>query len=194
MGAVVGPALRHAEERDALRVVQRHPQQQVRERQVREQLPLLHEALQVGDGVVVQVGAGGEDVGERGHRRPRLPRRDGVLVRGRSPGLGSCRFRARMCPRRHEGEPHARPTDRPTTGTADDGPLPVGPAVAALALLAIPLVVLLIVPLYARRGPELLGFPFFYWFQLAMVVVASLLTFAAYSIVQRARRGKGGPR
>ena len=73
-------------------------------------------------------------------------------------------------------------------------PLPLGAALAAGGLLLIPIVVLLIVPLYARRGPELLGFPFFYWFQLAMVVVASLLTLAAYSIVQRARRGKGGPR
>jgi hypothetical protein len=87
--------------------------------------------------------------------------------------------------------PDPRP-DRPQA--PGRGPLPVGPAVAALVLLAIPLVVLLIVPLYARRGPELFGFPFFYWFQLAMVVVASLLTMAAFTIVQRARRGKGGQR
>lgn len=73
-------------------------------------------------------------------------------------------------------------------------PLPAGPAVAAVVLLLIPVVVLLIVPIYARRGPELLGFPFFYWFQMAAVVGASVLTFAAYLIVQRARRGRGDRR
>ena len=76
----------------------------------------------------------------------------------------------------------------------DKRPLPVGPAVAALVLLAIPVVVLLIVPLYAREKPELLGFPFFYWFQLAAVIGASVLTFAAYVVVQSARRGRGGRR
>lgn len=69
-------------------------------------------------------------------------------------------------------------------------PLPPGPALAAAVLLLIPIVALLVVPLYARRGPELLGFPFFYWFQLAAVVAASALTLAAYTIVQRARRGR----
>jgi membrane protein implicated in regulation of membrane protease activity len=70
-------------------------------------------------------------------------------------------------------------------------PLPVGVAVAALVLLAVPVVVLLIVPLYARSAPELWGFPFFYWFQMAMVVAASILTYIAYALVQNARRGKG---
>ena len=77
---------------------------------------------------------------------------------------------------------------------ADKRPLPPGPAIPALVLLAIPIVVLLIVPLYARQGPEFLGFPFFYWFQLLMVVVASALTYTAYVIVQRARRGRGNRR
>ncbi|MHA3701885.1 DUF3311 domain-containing protein [Jatrophihabitans sp. YIM 134969] len=84
-----------------------------------------------------------------------------------------------------------RSTDQPPP---DKRPLPVGPALAAVVLLAIPVVVLVIVPLYAREDPRLLGFPFFYWFQLLMVVVASLLTYAAYVIVQRARRGRGGRR
>lgn len=76
----------------------------------------------------------------------------------------------------------------------DKRPLAAGPAVAAIVLLAIPVVVLCIVPLYARKGPELLGFPFFYWFQLAAVIGASILTFAAYTVVQRARRPRGGRR
>ena len=87
-------------------------------------------------------------------------------------------------------------SDPRTTDPAPPGkrPLPPGPAVAAGVLLAIPVVVLLIVPLYAHKGPELLGFPFFYWFQLLMVVVASLLTYLAYTIVHRARRDRGDRR
>jgi membrane protein implicated in regulation of membrane protease activity len=84
-----------------------------------------------------------------------------------------------------------RKSDQPPP---DKRPLPVGPAVAAGILLLIPVVVLLIVPLYAKESPTLLGFPFFYWFQLLMVIVASVLTYAAYTIVQRARRGRGGRR
>jgi membrane protein implicated in regulation of membrane protease activity len=82
-------------------------------------------------------------------------------------------------------EPDPRPGHRP---------LPVGVAVVALVLLAIPVVLLLIVPLYARSTPELWGFPFFYWFQMLMVIVASVLTYLAYALVQNARRGKGGDR
>ena len=43
-------------------------------------------------------------------------------------------------------------------------------------LLAPALVLPLWVPLYDRTDPTLLGFPFFYWFQLAFIGVAVLLT------------------
>ena len=54
-------------------------------------------------------------------------------------------------------------------------------------LLAIPLLALLLVPIYARSGPELLGFPFFYWYQLGWVFLTAGCTHAAYAVIQRAR-------
>jgi hypothetical protein len=50
-------------------------------------------------------------------------------------------------------------------------------------LLAIPFLGLLYPPLYAKHDPELFGFPFFYWYQLAWVPVTALLTFAVYKKV-----------
>jgi hypothetical protein len=54
-------------------------------------------------------------------------------------------------------------------------------------LLAIPLLALLLVPIYSRSGPELLGFPFFYWYQFAWVFLAAGFTHSAYVVIQRAR-------
>jgi hypothetical protein len=52
-------------------------------------------------------------------------------------------------------------------------------------LLVPPFVGLLYPPLYAKHDPELFGFPFFYWYQLAWVPVAALLTWAVYRAVRR---------
>ncbi len=46
----------------------------------------------------------------------------------------------------------------------------------------------LCVPLYDRLEPELFGFPFFYWFQLAMIGVAVVLTAAALVVANRVTR------
>ena len=54
-------------------------------------------------------------------------------------------------------------------------------------LLAIPCLALLLVPIYARSGPHLLGFPFFYWYQFLWVFLAAGFTHAAYVVIQRAR-------
>jgi hypothetical protein len=62
-----------------------------------------------------------------------------------------------------------------------------GVAVAAAILLAIPIVALLWVPFYARKSPELWGFPFFYWYQMVWVVACGLFTGAAYQLIQRDR-------
>ncbi len=43
-------------------------------------------------------------------------------------------------------------------------------------LLLLPFIGLLWVPIYNRTTPALLGFPFFYWYQLAWVPVSSLIT------------------
>lgn len=36
------------------------------------------------------------------------------------------------------------------------------------------------VPFFDRAGPTLFGFPFFYWYQMAMVVVSALVTFVVF--------------
>ncbi len=46
-------------------------------------------------------------------------------------------------------------------------------------LLAIPCLLALAVPFYNSLEPTLLGFPFFYWFNLALVPVSALFIYAA---------------
>ncbi len=50
----------------------------------------------------------------------------------------------------------------------------------ALLLLLLPFIVLLIPPIYNHTDPELIGIPFFYWFQLLMILLTALLTAALY--------------
>ncbi len=47
-------------------------------------------------------------------------------------------------------------------------------------LLAAPLVLLVYPGLYARSTPGLFGFPFFYWYQFAVVIATALLTGVVY--------------
>jgi hypothetical protein len=47
-------------------------------------------------------------------------------------------------------------------------------------LLAVPLLLLAYPGMYARSTPELFGFPFFYWYQFAVVIATALLTGAVY--------------
>jgi hypothetical protein len=72
---------------------------------------------------------------------------------------------------------------------SDIGERPLGARDKTLAgvLLAIPLLALLIVPIYARSSPYLWGFPFFYWYQLLWVFIAAACTQAAFIVVRRAR-------
>ena len=60
--------------------------------------------------------------------------------------------------------------------------------VAVTILLAIPVLALVLVPIYARKGPELWGFPFFYWYQLLWVFLAAALCGTSYLLLQRERR------
>ncbi len=50
-------------------------------------------------------------------------------------------------------------------------------------LLLVPLF-LLITPLFNRTGPELLGMPFFYWFQLAGVAAGVLATSVVFAMTK----------
>jgi hypothetical protein len=47
-------------------------------------------------------------------------------------------------------------------------------------LLLLPYLGLLAVPLYNHSGPELFGFPFFYWYQFAWIPLSSFITYVVY--------------
>jgi uncharacterized membrane protein len=52
-------------------------------------------------------------------------------------------------------------------------------------LLFVPIVVPLLVPLYNRVEPTLFGWPFFYWFQLALVGLGVVTTVIVYRMTRR---------
>jgi hypothetical protein len=70
-------------------------------------------------------------------------------------------------------------------------PLSARDKTLAGVLLAIPLLALLLVPVYSRTSPTLWGFPFFYWYQFLWVFLAAGFTHAAYVVVERGRRQDG---
>jgi hypothetical protein len=70
----------------------------------------------------------------------------------------------------------------PHPSTARRGKLQIG------ALLTPAVVLPLCVPLYGREDPTLLGFPFFFWFQFALIVAAAGLTFSAHLIARSVDR------
>lgn len=58
---------------------------------------------------------------------------------------------------------------------------------AAYVLLVVPFVGTLIPPIYNRAGPPLFGMPFFYWYQLAWVLVTAALL-GLFLALTRSRR------
>ena len=54
----------------------------------------------------------------------------------------------------------------------------------ALWLLLLPYIGLLWVPFYNAREPEILGFPFFYWYQFLWVPLTALIIWIAYRSVR----------
>jgi len=65
--------------------------------------------------------------------------------------------------------------------------------VIGLLLLA-PVVALLWVPSYTRVRPRLFGFPFFYWYQLAWVIVGAACLAVAYVLTVRLERQRKAAR
>ncbi|WP_033196098.1 DUF3311 domain-containing protein [Streptomyces xiaopingdaonensis] len=65
--------------------------------------------------------------------------------------------------------------------------------VAGLCLLA-PFVGILWVGLYARVEPTLAGVPFFYWYQMAWVLLSAALTAVAYRLVRREEAARAARR
>ncbi len=74
------------------------------------------------------------------------------------------------------------PTERPPHGRA------TGAWVVVAVLLGLGIVVPLLVPLYDSETPTLWGFPFYYWFQFALIPVVSVLTYIAFRISLSATR------
>lgn len=52
-------------------------------------------------------------------------------------------------------------------------------------LLLVFVAVVLWVPLYNRVEPTFIGMPFFYWFQLALVIVGAVLTVIVYFATEK---------
>jgi Protein of unknown function (DUF3311) len=57
-------------------------------------------------------------------------------------------------------------------------------------LLLIPFAVALWPPLYNRIEPEFLDVPFFYWFQLAWILVSAVFVWRVYVLEQRAAKNE----
>ena len=60
-------------------------------------------------------------------------------------------------------------------------------------LLLVPLLLVVYPPLYNRADPHLLGIPFFYWFQLAVIPVGVACTTVVYRAGRRDRRDDAAP-
>jgi len=71
-------------------------------------------------------------------------------------------------------------SDRPNGGSSR------GLWVLIYCLLVPAVVVPLLVPLYDKADPTLFGFPFYYWFQFALIIGAAILTLSAYVVSTKA--------
>ncbi|MEU0286757.1 DUF3311 domain-containing protein [Streptomyces sp. NPDC052492] len=65
--------------------------------------------------------------------------------------------------------------------------------VIGLCLVA-PFVAMLWVGSYAKTDPVLIGIPFFYWYQMAWVLISTALTMIAYKLWQRDQRARTAPK
>ncbi|MET9223132.1 DUF3311 domain-containing protein [Streptomyces sp. NPDC008079] len=80
-------------------------------------------------------------------------------------------------------EEHPAPPRRPVVTASR--------VIAGICLVA-PFVALLWVGSYSRLTPRFIGIPFFYWYQMAWVPAAALLTYTAYVLVRREERARKG--
>ncbi|GAA4818136.1 hypothetical protein GCM10023220_58480 [Streptomyces ziwulingensis] len=64
--------------------------------------------------------------------------------------------------------------------------------VIGLCLVA-PFVAMLWVGSYARTDPAFIGIPFFYWYQMAWVLISTVLTMTAYQLWRRDQRARRAP-
>jgi hypothetical protein len=67
-----------------------------------------------------------------------------------------------------------------------------GTVTAVAVMLSVTIMGSLWVPLFARSQPELAGFPFFYWYQLILVPMTSVLLWICFLLL-RPKRRRGAP-
>lgn len=84
-------------------------------------------------------------------------------------------------------------SDQPSPPTGGRPVLSPLRAVAAVCLIA-PFVAMLWIPSYNKTNPKLLGFPFFYWYQLLWVIITAVLMIVAFVAVNRDRAQRRGTR
>ncbi|MEU1079944.1 DUF3311 domain-containing protein [Streptomyces sp. NPDC005908] len=65
--------------------------------------------------------------------------------------------------------------------------------VIGLCLVA-PFVAMLWVGSYAKTDPVFIGIPFFYWYQMAWVLISTALTMIAYKLWHRDQRARTAPK
>jgi hypothetical protein len=83
-------------------------------------------------------------------------------------------------------------TDVPATSSTPPRTTPRTASRGLWVLIAIllipPIVIPLWVPIYDKTDPTLWGFPFFYWFQFAMILFSAVMTLLAYTLSLMADR------
>ncbi|MFJ8714438.1 DUF3311 domain-containing protein [Streptomyces violaceus] len=75
---------------------------------------------------------------------------------------------------------------------ASRGPVVTPMRVVIALCLTAPFVAMLWVGSYAKTDPAFIGIPFFYWYQMAWVLISTALTMTAYKLWQRDQRARRG--
>ncbi|MEU9555992.1 DUF3311 domain-containing protein [Streptomyces fumanus] len=75
---------------------------------------------------------------------------------------------------------------------ASRGPVVTPVRVVIGVCLLAPFVAMLWVGSYAKTDPAFIGIPFFYWYQMAWVLISTALTAIAYRLWQRDQRSRKG--
>ncbi|MFB6844512.1 MULTISPECIES: DUF3311 domain-containing protein [Streptomyces] len=73
---------------------------------------------------------------------------------------------------------------------ASRGPVVTPVRVVIAVCLIAPFVAMLWVGSYAKTDPAFIGIPFFYWYQMAWVLISTALTMIAYKLWQRDQRAR----
>jgi hypothetical protein len=85
------------------------------------------------------------------------------------------------------GSPPPANPPPPTASAQPPRRLSAATMIVVGVLVLIPCVALAAVPTYSHETPKLMGWPFFYWYQVLWVFITPVLTYTAYIILKRAR-------